>query len=206
MTHDIAIVGNGPLNAGAAAQIDGAELVIRFNVPRHTPAEAGSRTDIMFIRNDGNALPKWFKQNAFQSSEYFRNTSRIILPRHPDNLNQPPLSKRIRNTLRRKKQHYTNRGILELSRLGKEVSVLPRHLERECYKDLGIERNSSPRLIPSTGFLGIKYALTLADDARIKLYGFTWQGWNGHPWQAEYEWLSECDRVTVSKRQMTSAS
>jgi hypothetical protein len=47
----LAIVGNGPLYAGAATAIDACDHVVRFNRPPHTPAEGGARTDVLLLMN-----------------------------------------------------------------------------------------------------------------------------------------------------------
>lgn len=199
MKNYIAVVGNAPLRYDAATEIDNAKLVIRFNLPHHAPEEAGTQTDIMFIGNGGNALRKWLRQGAFESSSYFSSARRIIFPRHPDNIKTLHPRQQLKKYLTGKKKHYTQQGILTFTRMGKEVSVLPPEFSLECYRDLGLTTNAKSHLMPSTGFIGIKYALGLPGRHQIKLYGFTWQGWSGHPWDTEFQWLSDCHRITITR-------
>lgn len=197
MSAYIAVVGNGPLKEQAATEIDAAKLVIRFNVPAHTVAEAGNRTDLIFIGNTGRMMKKWLNRGAFESSQHFASAHRIIFPRHPDNIINLHVQKNLVRKILGKNKIYVKLGIKSLTRLGKEVSLCPPELGLSCYKELGLPTNCKSETIPSTGFLAIKYVLNLYPEEQIRLYGFTWQGWSGHPWQAEYDWLSSCERILL---------
>ena len=99
--------------------------------------------------------------------------------------------------LRGRKSHYTGQGFRALCDRGKEVSLLAEAFNIQCYNELKLGTGNGTRLIPSTGFIGTRYALDLFPQHRVKLYGFTWQGWAGHPWDREFQWLSACSRVIL---------
>jgi hypothetical protein len=47
------------------------------------------------------------------------------------------------------------------------------------------------KLFPSTGFLGVRYALERfpAPEWGVELRGFNWTGWKRHDWEREKNWV-----------------
>ena len=59
------------------------------------------------------------------------------------------------------------------------------------------------KFVPSTGFLGIIYALTLLDEINFEsiiLYGFSHQGWKGHKWGKEKNYLKNHRLIKYSDK------
>ena len=189
----VAIVGNGPVADGAGADIDAADLVVRFNDAVHEPGRAGSRTDILFLVNSGKTMQRRIQDPSFVASVIFRDASRLILPYHPDVIARYHPRPNILSRLKGRKSDWTAEAISVFGRHGKEVSVLPLQFYEECCAELGIAEGDRRRLFPSTGFIGIRYAIEIypAPEWQIDLYGFSWEGWKRHAWSGERAWIAE---------------
>src|SRR5699024_932877 len=104
-----------------------------------------------------------------------------------------------KHKLKGRKPHYTQQAFNVFGEYGKEVSLLPKQFNSQCYKALGLQPEDKIEIMPSTGFMGITYILEAFSQCQIRLYGFTWEGWSGHPWEKEYQWLSACERILLPK-------
>ncbi|MDN2582190.1 glycosyltransferase family 29 protein [Aquibium sp. ELW1220] len=199
MPRYVAIVGNGPLGDLDGREIDGADFVMRFNFPPYGPERGGNRTDMMVLVNSGKLLGLWFRDPAFLSNVYIRGARRVILPWHPDAIRRwhptPKFRERVERRIVTRKEHWTRQAFERFGRMGKEVSLLPASLAAQCFEDLQLA--ATDWRIPSTGFLGIRHALHSFPDHPLRLFGFIWEGWEGHDWAAERTWLARQGRVRM---------
>ncbi|WP_163267855.1 glycosyltransferase family 29 protein [Chelativorans alearense] len=187
----LAIVGNGPLGADAAAAIDGCDRVIRFNRPRHTPAEGGEKTDILFFMNSGKGTQAVLADPAYPLEPAVANCRRVILPYHPSIIARYHPKPNMLSRLKGRRADWTERAIEVFGAAGKEVAILPPVFYEECCAELGIAAGERSRIFPSTGFLAIVYATRKfsQDEWRIRLFGFGWEGWKRHDWEREKMWV-----------------
>lgn len=182
----IMVVGNAPLNEDFSALIDRADEVIRFNRANNFGGHGGTRTTVLCLANWGEIGRKiakrrlltglpcfpevrefWFSRPSFHESSFLW---RKHWRRDFDNLDYSNAIVR-RNSLRARTRIFFGADIyrrcLELCRIEQDVQI--------------------PKMQPSTGFLGLQYVLQRygACGATITLVGFTFAGWERHPWQAE---------------------
>jgi hypothetical protein len=160
----IAIVGNGPIPGGCAAEIDSSNLVVRFNESPNALDRTGTKTDLLFLANSGKHM---------------------VARYHP----KPSVLSRLMG----RRADWTVPALQHFGKAGKEVSVLPPQFYEDCCEELGIGVKERRRRFPSTGFIGIRYAMVNfpADHSAIRLYGFGWEGWKRHAWDAEREWVKQ---------------
>ncbi|MGN6467398.1 MAG: glycosyltransferase family 29 protein [Rhizobiaceae bacterium] len=192
MKRLVAVVGNAVLAEGDAERIDASDIVIRFNEPPEGPARIGTRTDLLFVMNSGNSMQARLDGRGYTDSVVFRTARKIILPYHPAIIARYHPKPNILSRLKGRRADWTAKAIAVFGREGKEVTVLPPQFYEDCCDELGIGAESRRRLFPSTGFIGVRYALAKlpADCAAIRLYGFGWEGWKRHAWDAERDWIT----------------
>ncbi len=67
----------------------------------------------------------------------------------------------------------------------KKLFMFPAHVHAEACRLLAPLLPDGARIEPSSGFLAIVYAFWCNPAVTLHLFGFTHQGWDGHPWEAE---------------------
>jgi hypothetical protein len=189
----VVIIGNGPIEAGLADSIGAADLVIRFNQPPHPPETAGSRTDILFLMNSGKSMQARLADRAFWEQPLLRDAGQVILPYHPSIIARYHPKPNLLSRLKGRKADWTRETTARLGAMGKPVYVLPAAFYEESCADLGIARSDLRKVFPSTGFLGIRYALQnfTAPEWMVEICGFGWTGWKRHDWERERKWVRQ---------------
>ena len=189
--HSVAIVGNGPVAEGLAERIDASDMVIRFNEPAGAPDRIGTRTDILFVMNSGKSMQRRVSDPAYLASPAVVEARRIILPYHPSIIARYHPKPNLLSRAKGRKADWTAEAIAMFGAAGKEITVLPAEFYEACCEELEISADERTTLFPSTGLIGIRYALHElgAPPAAISLYGFSWQGWKRHAWDRERAWV-----------------
>ncbi|MGY6409639.1 MAG: hypothetical protein ACXIUV_01235 [Alkalilacustris sp.] len=196
-TREIAIVGNGPVEADVSAHVDRADLVIRFNAAGNWGGPTGRKFDVWVISNSNthgrigigplrpglSDMPQeiWFTRNAtamalreapdrkdIGTDGFYSDSSRSIIARN--RLSQPCWA-------------ISQSGWIRATR---EIAM---HSDRRM-----------EALHPSSGILTVLYCLHNVADVRIGICGFSFSGWEGHDWQAERRLVAslvESGRLTV---------
>lgn len=197
----LAIVGNGPVGDGLAGQIDASDMVMRFNDAAHVPERTGTRTDILFLVNSGKTMQRRVSDPDFITSPIFQSAGRIILPYHPDIIARYHPKPNILSRARGRKADWTSEALSVFAGAGKEITILPSQCYEESCAELGIADADKRRLFPSTGFIGIRYALKHfpPPEWRLELYGFSWEGWKRHDWDGEREWMLKSGLPLIDK-------
>ncbi|WP_170253441.1 MULTISPECIES: Urease operon accessory protein [Alphaproteobacteria] len=179
------IVGNGSLPEGAAATIDAADRVIRFNECGNFGA-AGSRTDVIAVCNTGRPA-KAMLSGDWSGSPAVQAATEIWSVRDPDKFRE------MREALERSHPELDDfcddysRGFSDLAAArSMRHRILSRHVH-EAVDEALQGFHPDPYVSPSSGMIVI--ADILADpacvDDEIVLAGFTHEGWHGHPFAAE---------------------
>jgi hypothetical protein len=191
MARTVAIIGNGPLPNGLAERIDGCECVIRFNEPPHGVEQAGRRTDLLFLVNSGATMQRRVQDPAYLETAAFEAARRIVLPYHPLIIARYHPKPNPLSRLRGRRADWTAPAIEVFGRADKQVTLLPPQDYDAACAALGIAERERTRLFPSTGFIGLAYAVRRypPPDWRVKIAGFAWQGWKRHAWEAERAWV-----------------
>ncbi len=176
----LAVVGNAP-ETGAAAAIDAAEFVVRFNNAAGFRAATGSRVTHLALVNRGGQRREWLEDRHFLERPVVRAAGAFILPfpMLPAEHNRPePIC-------------WTREILALLRPSGRPVHILPEALHERARRLLAPRTPERPN--PSTGFL-VTLALLLARSdgaAPVQAYGFGFDGWPGHPWAAERAWFAD---------------
>ncbi|RDL50533.1 hypothetical protein BLJAPNOD_01654 [Ensifer sp. M14] len=186
----IMIVGNGDVPEGAAATIDAADVVIRFNDCRSV-GTGGTRTDIVAVCNTGRpALAmlgggRWKNSAAVRqareiwsvrSGEKFAGMRAELAETHPD--------------LDDFCDDYTAGFESFASATGRAHRVISIAAHEQLDQDLS-RFAPGPYVVPSSGMVVIADVLSgfvSADDAVI-LAGFGHAGWALHPFAAERRYV-----------------
>ena len=196
----IALVGNAPTGTDAAAAIDACERVVRFNDARGFGGEAGSKATDLFLVNRGGAPAEWLRDPALARRPAVAAASRVVLPLHPDSA-YLPIRRDAAGRVHRDDRDHSARLRERLETPARAVIRLPaRHHER-CCAALGLDpAGGVDDGRPSTGFVALAWYLdALAPGWRVVLHGFTFEGWEGHPWRREREWVEARVREGVAQ-------
>lgn len=193
----LALVGNAP-GLDAAAAIDAASSIVRFNNAPGFGGRAGARVTHLALVNRGGQMREWLADPRFLERPVVRCAQAFILPfpMLPAEQNRPePVC-------------WTREAMDLLAPLGKPVHILPEDLHRAArlrlaavMADTGTdepgtdESGPSGRPNPSTGFL-VTLAFLLGRPLRcgpVEAHGFGFDGWPGHPWAAERAWFRQAE-------------
>ncbi len=181
----IFIIGNAPNQEPISDIFSKQDIVVRFNHPTSECLERyGSRTDILFTINTWKFILKCIQINLLEDA-WLNQCKEIVLPYHPSILQnyhrQPSWFSAF---FKGKKIDGSNEA---LAYFGQQfpVKFLSRSFYLDCCSLLNIQENELKDKVPSTGFLAIIHYLKTCPDAQIYIHGFSWEGWEGHEWDAE---------------------
>jgi hypothetical protein len=180
------IVGNGEIPEGAAAVIDCADLVIRFNDCRSVGA-GGTRTDIIAVCNTGRPPRQMLSSQTWRQSPPVSQAKAIWSVRHPEKfaeMRQPLLA------LYPELDDFCDDYSGEIRRFAEETGKTHLTVARDVYERLDkslLAYSPAPYVCPSSGLLAIAHVLEAAEfsDDQLFILGFGHQGWHGHPFDAE---------------------
>ncbi|ASY57540.1 Urease operon accessory protein [Sinorhizobium sp. CCBAU 05631] len=186
----VMIVGNGEVPEGAAATIDAADLVVRFNDCRSV-GRGGTRTDIVAVCNTGRPALAMLGGGRWKTSEPVRQAREIwsvrsaakfaamraaLAKTHPD--------------LDDFCDDYTT-GFETFARAtGRRHRVVPIEAHERLEQDLA-RFAPPPYVAPSSGLVVIADILSDVASAgdEIVLAGFGHSGWEWHPFAAERRYV-----------------
>lgn len=186
MARRIVIVGNGSFSRGQARAIDNSDLVVRFNGCRSV-GEGGLRTDIVSVCNTGRPAAAMIGEATWRNSPAVMSAVEIWCVREASKFAEikPALAIQYPE-LGDFCDDYTESFASFATNTGKSFAVIPRR-----YHDLlDLElRGLMPGayVVPSSGLITIAYVIgeVAAPGDQVLLAGFSHQGWDGHPFDAE---------------------
>jgi hypothetical protein len=191
MADRIVFVGNAPPVDDIAAEVDGADRVVRFNRPRGWNGPTGRRIDDLFLVNCGGQMHEWLRDPGFWNGTLLRVARRVVLPVAASPKAGSGLAQHARAAPRARHGINYEHDVRARLRGRVPVTTLPDRLRRRAIRDLAA-LGSPPRrpIWPSTGFLAIHwYDSVLPPGARLELHGFGFEGWSGHDWARERAWV-----------------
>jgi hypothetical protein len=178
------IVGNAALGVDRSALVDGADFVVRFNVPRTWGAESGTRFDAWVLAN-GRAGLHFARQALFLDAPYRDLPREIWFPRAVE-VHRELLDAHAGGFAGSLAHDDVSARILRRNRLVQPSLHFDADFYRRCLACLGEEGGlPDPTMIPSAGFLATRHVLETMPGSRVTLIGFTFEGWPGHPWAQE---------------------
>jgi hypothetical protein len=161
----IALIGNGPVSLAAADQIDQYDLVVRMNYARLCGA-AGKRTDILVLPGGGTNASNFVGHGQGRAGKEAKQFAFM-----GDSRRNPAMDKMFRYIVR-----------------GRPATFMGDEINREIRLILSAIADA-PAETPSTGATALLYLLRTYPGCTVTLFGFTHQGWGGHPWRAEAAWI-----------------
>lgn len=192
MGRRIMIVGNGDIGEGLAAIIDAADLVMRFNDCRSVGA-GGGRTDIVTVCNTGRPGKAMSEGSGWACNKSVWLASSIWCARDPAKF------RAMRADILRSHPElddfcddYTE-GFADYARQnGKDFHIIPAATHEALDRTLAAHA-PEPYVVPSTGAVAIAEFLAhyRKSDDETFLAGFGHEGWGGHPWDAERQWVDD---------------
>lgn len=179
----ISVVGNGPIEAKLCDSIDRFDLVIRFNSCQNY-GDTGRRTDVLVLVNTGPAGKVLACRNEAINDEALSSARKIWIAKEPSLIAEQLLKhpsdaelwedcseELIHNKLQSKPWQFLSSKIY--------------HSAMQNLKKYGADDHHDP----STGILAIfnicHTLTTRFSPCVLTLFGFTHEGWVGHPWDAE---------------------
>ncbi|MFJ6327232.1 MULTISPECIES: glycosyltransferase family 29 protein [unclassified Rhizobium] len=185
------IIGNGSLEHDLSGAIDNADFVMRFNEPNLADDKSGSRTDVLMLAASSKALHLRMADPAFLENAALKSAKILMLAYHPEVIRKYHPRPNIFQRLRGRRADWTTQAIELMGHAGKEIRIMPPQFYADGCAELGIAASRMRKVFPSTGFLGIRYALANlpTSEWQISLCGFGWQGWKRHDWQNERSWV-----------------
>ena len=171
------------------------DIIVRFNLPKSTTlTKTGQRTDILFLANSVDVVQKKLKANSkfIKFLQTINNPFTIIFP-YSDNLikiNKPKYKKKTLLFFKILTDNFNNIEYSNfLKGLGYTLEILPDYY----YLDLKKQVDPDTKNILSTGFLAANYFLNnpIYQDYTVYLHGFSFEGWDGHNWDKEKEYMNE---------------
>jgi hypothetical protein len=192
MARKIIIVGNGRIEDGLARFIDAADMVMRFNDCRSI-GPGGGRTDIVAVCNTGRPGKAMTEGESWTGNHAVRLARSIWCVRDPDKFRaMEPDILRAHPELDDFCDDYTH-GFAAFARdHAKQFHVIPGATHDALDRELAAHA-PAPHVVPSTGLVAIAEFLNhfRQPSDRIFITGFSHQGWDGHPWQAEEAWMDD---------------
>lgn len=171
------------------------DIIVRFNLPKaSTLALTGNKTDLLFLANSVDVVQKKLKPHSkfINFLQSIKNEFTIIFP-YSDNLikiNKPKYKKKTFIFFKKLTDNFNNIEYSDfLKNQGYALEIMP----DEYYLDLKKKVDPDSKNILSTGFLAANYFLRNPEykDYDVYLHGFSFEGWDGHNWDKEKQYMNE---------------
>lgn len=180
----IAAVGNGPIDPRYASVIDAHDMVVRFNTAHHF-GTTGRRIDVLVLVNTGGSGQRMHEIDGYINPAALAGAREVWIARHPEviaaqraNPINDPLS-------------WVDHSDAIVAKLLKGKRW--RFIDAEDY----LEAHSTLKTFgaldthePSTGMVTLFHLRRTIKRPRVTLFGFTHEGWHGHPWEAERAYVA----------------
>lgn len=172
----IILVGNAPIMINEAT-INGYDFVIQFNSCPNIANDVVVKTDVVCITNGRYPTQEMLRSKVFDNKILFQSIKAVYIP-------TPNGGERLPD-----KDYPTDRLINHFKPKG--IPVI--QVDVGFYNDIRAEfdANGQYEKLPSTGFIALRHILAsgIYDDWEIHMVGFTFEGWYGHSWDYEKEFV-----------------
>jgi hypothetical protein len=186
----IAVVGNGPLQAGYGDLIDDHDIVLRFNTCRSYHRHGGTRTDILVLISGGVHAKMFAHVRGHIPLECLMQVREFWFV------------------------HRADRRSYAEDIVRRRVGQRPwRYISSECWQNaLSMLRahGAAAEYSPSSGLLTLCYIREAFPPTRVTLFGFSHEGTGCHAWDAEKgivdSWSDWITRATFPERPLRPPS
>jgi len=187
------VVGNGPLLSDMTERVDASDHVIRFNEPKASIGQSGSKTNWLFVANTGKPMERRLNMPGYFTSPLVQAADMVFLVSHPTTVDKYFLKPSLWARIKGRRAEFTWEAIRKFGDAGKTVAILPSTDYTAGCIELGLDpaKVHDERTFPTTGFLGMRYAFArmTAEEWDVEIAGFSWQGWQNHTWDRERQWI-----------------
>lgn len=189
--HYTAIVGNGPIEQRYHDEINRNDWVIRFSNPPKGHTGNSTKTDILFITNSKKQTKVFLSSEEYIQGQTFRSARKIILPYHRSIISEYMPKPNILSRVKGARADHTQLCVQAAAGAAKPLEILSGELYLDLCLSLGFTRRELKRKFPSAGIMAIHYMIRKRLDAYINIYGFSFQGWKRHDWEAEKGYIDK---------------
>lgn len=187
----VALVGNGPDSQGFGKQIDGHDCVVRLNRADFFGA-AGTRTDVLTINNWGDPAFSMTRGTRPINELALAAAQMVWLPVPPEEM--IGASSEYNFNLPWPAFADLTGEILETLVGSRPYRRFPSTIWRGLRAELGA-LGAKEGKVPSTGAQTLSYIVRAWPKAKVSLFGFSHEGWAGHPWDLEATWIKGLSNV-----------
>ena len=190
----IILVANSEHVKDINSQLSSEDILVRFNAPKSTTIQkTGGRTNYVFLANTVNLLQGRIRKGFHRSKLLKCDDVQLVFP-YSDQLIQQinpyfqPKALLPFMTKPEKQNNWDNAKYVDIFKAqGVETSILSESIYYQAQRTLEISNEH----IISTGLLALFYFLNHPDYKTYQIYlnGFSFQGWKGHDWQAEQNYV-----------------
>jgi hypothetical protein len=199
-TKNLAIIGNSSLSKDFSLEIEKKDVVVRFNEMKNYGVNTGKKTDIWVISSNKFLLDQHIKNGMLGGEIKIKITKMIEDCKYIFFCIPPYLDAEGLNDKNRKNVILTDK-INRIEAVHNFVETYD--INELSYRILEFPQNYVDELAPyiwkrkwicpSNGYLITR---TIVDDYTYSnykktLYGFSWNGWEGHPWVLERLFLEK---------------
>lgn len=203
MSRHIFIVGNADVLTDHSANIEAADVVVRFNRCRNLGVHTGHRTTELWLTNTGRSGLEFVDPSKVENLLGRTRPQRVLLPRRPLN---PVQHFFARIASRESALEYGALIRPNVERLGVRCEYVGHNLPHAAMRTLlSYGKPAVPPKAPSTGILAVHHFATAHAYSRdrISLVGFRFEGWRWHPWELERAYVDDLEargRLTLHDR------
>ena len=189
----LSIIGNGIVSKDISKTVDSSDAVVRFNNLDNYNLNTGTKTSIWVLSSNkiilGNLIQnhKTITEKTNQTlTDSFLLSKKILfsIPTFFPFKNKFEMEKYRTERYESVKEFWRQLGLSEMSY---DIVEFP----KKFLLDLKPEKWLMKYQCPSNGYLITRFLRESPEysDYKIKLAGFSWEGWEGHPWEFEKEYL-----------------
>lgn len=194
----IAVVGNAPVILNHSANINGSDFVVRFNNCNNFNDNTGTTTHAWCMTNMGWQAKIYAEKNYFDRFKFSSQLSEVWFPRNEISHKYYIMACEGTDYFKRLRDQLVDRSadIISANQFAGRYVIFDRAINELAF--LSLYAAGAPAFpMPSSGFLSLMYIVTddRFRDHDINLFGFTFQGWDGHPWRYEKQVLERLSRV-----------
>jgi hypothetical protein len=175
----VAIIGNAPEFDEQAVEFDGYDHVVRFNNTAGFGTGSGTTITELVLVSRGGQPAEWLADPAFVERPAVRDARLVTLVFPPSD--KPDDACHAEALQRRLMPH------------GKAIRCIDAATESRARATL-VAHGGAAMAALSSGFLYTFMALE-AEESRagtFHVFGFGFEGWDGHAWNAERSWFDAC--------------
>ncbi|MFP5076200.1 hypothetical protein ACLE20_02740 [Rhizobium sp. YIM 134829] len=169
-----AIIGNAPEFDGSAYDLDAYDHIVRFNNTAGLGTRAGGRTDELLLVSRGGQPAEWLADPGFVERRAVRDATQITLVFPPSTKSED--------------ECHAHGLIGRLTPLGKIIGWIDAETEARARAAL-IGHGGNPKAALSSGYLYTFRLLEAGSASAPHVFGFGFEGWDGHAWAAERAWF-----------------